>query len=288
MRRVLLLALLLAGCLDAPLDEAACVFVRVLPAADVVGAGEEVVVRVESVNCGDARLELRTRACGAATLEVRVGGVAAHAWREGAARVGDPCLGLLPRVVALEPRSAWTDDYRWDQSLLTNGWAAEAAPRGVAGFEATSIYRGIGAYAAVTLAEDAPALRWRTLDARGARGDLPDAPGEPTRRVLDTREAFAAWWADARAVEPFDPPPAVDFATERVVVVGTGAWGNGCHDVAVTNVTARGDGLDVEVTTTVPGQGASCTDIAQSPRRVVAVPREGGPVAFVERTRTVP
>lgn len=103
----------------------------------------------------------------------------------------------------------------------------------------------------------------RTTDVLG--GDL---QGE-----LSEREWNAAWEAYASARSPRPAKPAVDLARERIFAVALGPYGEGCHDVRVTNATIRPDGVRVISYDEYhgAGPGSACTAVMTWPTHIVAL-----------------
>jgi hypothetical protein len=80
--------------------------------------------------------------------------------------------------------------------------------------------------------------------------------------------------------------PAVDFATEMVIVVAMGRRPTGGYSIEVDSVVSSDASLLVAVTETAPGRTCMTTQAFTAPAAAVRVPRFEGPVRFAEATRT--
>ena len=118
------------------------------------------------------------------------------------------------------------------------------------------------------------------FDGRGRDGKI-DA--ERTEIVRD-QQAWEALWAELTGRS--DPPPAVDFATEMVVVVGVGVRPSGGYSVSIDSVREVGGVTAVEYTETQPGPRCVVTLALTHPYTVVRVPRTETPGEFKGTLRT--
>ena len=109
---------------------------------------------------------------------------------------------------------------------------------------------------------------------------------EPVRNVLPDEAAWAAFW-DRHASAQIPPPerPAVDFAAERVVVVGLGDKNDGCWGVEVSGVVRSGSEVVVNVTTLDRHGAGACTQAITQPHHIVAIRDTSAAVRFEEAVR---
>lgn len=103
---------------------------------------------------------------------------------------------------------------------------------------------------------------------------------EAAQRVIRDQAAFQAAWKTVLGGIPGDPPPAVDFTKEMVILVALGGRSTGGHAVRIDAVTPSGDGAVVRYTVTRPGQGCMTTQSLTSPVEMVRAPRVNGAVRF--------
>lgn len=110
-----------------------------------------------------------------------------------------------------------------------------------------------------------------------------------TRTVVDDATTFARLWREAFA-SPGDtvPPPAVDWAREKVVFAGLGNRPSGGYVVGVTAAVQTADELQVTIETTSPGRDCMNAAVITQPADVVTIPRPkpGVIIRFIERERT--
>lgn len=93
---------------------------------------------------------------------------------------------------------------------------------------------------------------------------------EPMTETFRDAAAFAAWWQTA--APGADAIPSVDFTSQVVVAISSGAAPNGCHSVAVTGATRDADSLVVQVERRLPAPSAICAQMIVHPVVVVALP----------------
>ena len=107
---------------------------------------------------------------------------------------------------------------------------------------------------------------------------------EPATETFQDAETFAAWWRVAAAGA--DAIPRVDFASQVVVAISSGAAPNGCHSVAVAGATRDADSLVVQVERRLPAPRAICAQMIVHPVVVVALPRPARAIRFQWRDAT--
>lgn len=108
---------------------------------------------------------------------------------------------------------------------------------------------------------------------------------EPTYRVIDSREDWVALWPRLRAGLAPDTAPEVDFGSSLVLVAGWGEVATGGFLIHVDSLVTRGSSRMAYVTRHRPGR-CVVTLATTQPVHVVAAPRAGGPIEFVDRERT--
>jgi len=102
--------------------------------------------------------------------------------------------------------------------------------------------------------------------------------------VVSDSEAWSAMWARLNAGRQPDPPlPAVDFPTERVILVALGQRNSGGYDIRVDSVVHFERGSVTYVTATAPGRRCGVTGALTQPVDVVRLTRVAGPVAFQQQ-----
>jgi hypothetical protein len=109
---------------------------------------------------------------------------------------------------------------------------------------------------------------------------------EPTELVIRERAPLESAWVRAFNMVQGNPPPAVDFSRETVILVAAGARSSGGNDVRVEAVTRSADGAVVRYRVTKPGPGCTTTQSLTSPVEVVRTPHIAGHVRF-DRRETV-
>lgn len=111
--------------------------------------------------------------------------------------------------------------------------------------------------------------------------------GLTTRQRLVIRDA-ATWanvWRELTSpFQPAPPVPAVDFASNLVVVAAMGLRNTGGYSITIDDVrTAAGD-VSISVTERSPGSGCIVTAVVTEPVAVVVASRFAGQATFVEHT----
>ncbi|RMH15519.1 MAG: hypothetical protein D6696_20515 [Acidobacteria bacterium] len=102
--------------------------------------------------------------------------------------------------------------------------------------------------------------------------------------VLRDAESFARAWRELGGEEP---PPAVDFERQMVVLAATGERPNTCYRVEIGGIERTASGLAVEVIDVVPGEDCMCGMMIVHPALAARLERHDGPVSFevVSRAR---
>jgi hypothetical protein len=111
---------------------------------------------------------------------------------------------------------------------------------------------------------------------------------EPAELVIRDRAALESAWSRVFNQVVGDPPPAVDFARETVILVATGGASSGGHSVQVDAIDRSGDGAVVHYTATSPAPGCMTTQSLTSPVDVVRTSRIAGQVRFDRRNVVQP
>ena len=106
---------------------------------------------------------------------------------------------------------------------------------------------------------------------------------EPAELVIREQSALESAWSRVHNQVQGNPPPAVDFARETVLLVALGRASSGGHDVHIDAVARTGDEAVVRYTATRPGPGCMTTQALTSPVDVVRVPRIAGSIRFERR-----
>jgi hypothetical protein len=113
--------------------------------------------------------------------------------------------------------------------------------------------------------------------------------GVPDRRRLFITDAatWTALWEQVTATyEPPPPVPAIDFASEAVVVAAMGTRTSGGYAITIEGVYEDEGQLYVVVKERSPGTNCVLTQALTAPVHAVRVPLRTGTVQFVERTET--
>ena len=111
--------------------------------------------------------------------------------------------------------------------------------------------------------------------------------GFPTSERVVVRDdgQWEAIWEKAFALQASVPlRPAIDFATEMVVVAALGSRPTGGYGIAIEDLETRGTELAVFVTATSPGPSCFTTQAITQPVEMVRVRSVSGPVSFHERS----
>lgn len=89
----------------------------------------------------------------------------------------------------------------------------------------------------------------------------------PERVVIRDDSSYARFWAKLGT----GARPSVDFNRDVVIAAAAGQRQTGGHSIAVDRVVKADQGLAVEITETVPGQGCAVTQVITQPVDVVVV-----------------
>lgn len=103
--------------------------------------------------------------------------------------------------------------------------------------------------------------------------------------TLDQAAWDEAWARYANSTTEAGEKPIVDFATERIIAVATGQFGNGCNSVRIVNATSYTDGRLVVRYSQYQGDGL-CTAQVVWPTVIVAVKDTSSVVSFEKSTTT--
>lgn len=111
-----------------------------------------------------------------------------------------------------------------------------------------------------------------------AQGDMSD---QQTARqaIVRTAEDWKALWSDH---SPNQVLPEIDFASQMVVGVFLGTKPTDGWEVEVVGVQGDEDALVVQYAVRQPRRGQMVAQILTQPFHLVAVPRQGDPVRFVQ------
>jgi protease stability complex PrcB-like protein len=102
--------------------------------------------------------------------------------------------------------------------------------------------------------------------------------------VISDSQTWAAMWARLNAGRQPPPPlPAVDFLTERVILVALGQRNSGGYDIRVDSVVHFERGSVTYVTATAPGSRCGVTGALTQPVDVRRLSSRVGPMAFQQR-----
>ena len=105
-----------------------------------------------------------------------------------------------------------------------------------------------------------------------------------SRLVVTDAMSWGVVWQRAYAtLTPQPPQPAVDFATEAVIVASLGERFTGGFDIRVDSVVTHEGGIAVYLTTVAPGPSCVTTQSLTQPIHAVRVPRPHGPPVFDEQ-----
>jgi hypothetical protein len=123
----------------------------------------------------------------------------------------------------------------------------------------------------------------------------PDAPslvyhsqlGDPLRTAIFDAATFTETWNRAFASrDPLPEVPAVDFATEFVVVAALGERSSGGYAIEVAGAVSEANGVVVGIKATAPGKGCPVSLALTQPLDIVKLKRPSPgslPVRFEER-----
>lgn len=107
---------------------------------------------------------------------------------------------------------------------------------------------------------------------------------EPRQFVVRDAAAWQQTWAELwRNNVPAPPLPAVDFASEMIVVAALGTRPTGGYSIFVDSASEGPEGVAVRVRAVSPGSGCAVTLAVTQPVDVARVPRRDGAVVFSQR-----
>ena len=107
------------------------------------------------------------------------------------------------------------------------------------------------------------------------------------RTVIRDEAAWAQFWAEVTSgYQPRPATPAIDFATEMVVVAAMGTRPSGGYSIAIDRAYEADGRLYAVVREVAPAPGCGTTGALSAPMAAVRVPRRDAPAAFVERAET--
>jgi len=113
--------------------------------------------------------------------------------------------------------------------------------------------------------------------------------GFGARRRLVVRDQAtwdSVWTRFSGSVQPVPEPPAVDFATQMVVVASMGQRSSGGFVIAIEAVSENDQGILVRVRESSPGRNCLVTAALTSPATLRIVPASTKPVSFREIVET--
>jgi hypothetical protein len=87
---------------------------------------------------------------------------------------------------------------------------------------------------------------------------------------------------------PQQPPPAVDFGREMVVVAALGRKPSGGYDLEIERATEDSSGIEVLVRRTIPGDRCPLSAAVTQPVDIARIPASNKPVRFREREQGSP
>ena len=110
----------------------------------------------------------------------------------------------------------------------------------------------------------------------------------PLRTAVSDTEAWRALWESvtSTAVSPKPDLPAVNFATETLIVAALGICPAGGCAIEITGVYEKDGRLYAEVRETVPGKDCLLLQVVTYPLAIVRVEQTGMPVIFVMKRET--
>ncbi len=106
---------------------------------------------------------------------------------------------------------------------------------------------------------------------------------ESAELVIRDRPALESAWARVFNQVQSNPPPAVDFGREMVILVALGNRNSGGYTIRVDAVNRSSDGAVVRYVATSPGPGCMTMQSMTSPVDVVRAPRIPGTIRFQRR-----
>jgi len=101
--------------------------------------------------------------------------------------------------------------------------------------------------------------------------------------VADASTWSALWVRIYLGLQPQPPLPAVDFASDRLLVAAMGWRPTGGYSINIDSVVRSQGGTVVYVTMTAPGPSCGTTQTVTSPVHVVRLPWPPEPITFQNR-----
>src|SRR5512139_1759388 len=131
-------------------------------------------------------------------------------------------------------------------------------------------------------AENAQPIEVRTLPSAEAYRSF---GGLATRARLVIRDAASwsnLWQQMTRTSQPRPPVPAVDFASDVVIVAAMGTKSSGGYAIRIDDVRVADGDAWIAVTEESPGSGCATTAVLTAPVAVAVVSRFAGEAVFLE------
>jgi hypothetical protein len=132
-----------------------------------------------------------------------------------------------------------------------------------------------------------------TTTSSGRPSEVQDAPvrvlgqfqqaewSEPDTVEIGNADAWRDAWARLQGgITPLPPAPAVDFATERVLIVAAGMRPSGGFAYTFDRSATTSDAVEVGLTLVSPGPRCSVAQMLTSPAIALAIPRVPARVAL--------
>lgn len=109
----------------------------------------------------------------------------------------------------------------------------------------------------------------------------------PAREVIRDQQAWDSAWSTIHwGSSSVAAPPAVDFATEMVVLAAMGEHPTGGYSIQISEAALGVDAIYVLVTEKSPGQRCGLTQALTQPVALARLPRFDGEVKFLESQQT--
>lgn len=105
------------------------------------------------------------------------------------------------------------------------------------------------------------------------------------RLVIRDRETWTGVWLRASGPAPSRPLPQVDFDQHMIIFAAMGLQPSGGYEITIERLYRRGEDIYAVVEERSPGRGCAVTLALTAPVTAALVPRTGGRVHFIERTR---
>ena len=135
----------------------------------------------------------------------------------------------------------------------------------------------------------APFPAGSTVPTQTVYKEFGEAVGQPVRCVVRGQAEWAALWAEMTRTQPSPRPlPQVDFGERMLLVAGMGIRPSTGFSIGIDEVRRAGDELAATVVHYLPGDGCTGGMAETEPLDVVSVPRQDGPVRFIEKISYAP